>query len=227
MSETTTTVVNQPLSFNDVMGVFWNTLTKNYATFSGTASRREFWIFFFVSLVIEVLLIIIFPVLIIYYLATFCPTMAISARRVRDAGYDGKWGIVLYAISLITSLIGMVFLPFSLIGLGTAIALIVMCAQPSVNSDNKLNENPPHTQTATVAEKQAADNPTKSVKELYEIKTNGALSDEEYASMKARILIAENLQGSAVTKIKELKELCELGAITEDEFAELKSIVLR
>ena len=86
---------------------------RQYADFSGKASRKEFWMFFlFNSITIFVLYLIIgfanlrtynpdaitsdgvspLPVLLLllYVLATFIPNLAITVRRLHDAGESGK-----------------------------------------------------------------------------------------------------------------------------------------
>ena len=72
---------------------------KNYATFSGRARRKEYWMFFLFNMIImiaagvldNVLGIAIQslgygPIYIVYALAVFLPGLAVAVRRLHDVG---------------------------------------------------------------------------------------------------------------------------------------------
>jgi uncharacterized membrane protein YhaH (DUF805 family) len=93
------------------MNDYLNVVRNNYANFSGRARRREFWMFTLVNTIVLVVLAALMGVgfalsdtdlssisplvyvsiglLSIYGLATLVPTLAVSVRRLHDAGYSG------------------------------------------------------------------------------------------------------------------------------------------
>lgn len=71
---------------------------KEYATFKGRATRREYWMFFLVNMIIAVVMgfcIGFFrlpPVLVnIYQLVILIPSIALAARRLHDIDHSGWW----------------------------------------------------------------------------------------------------------------------------------------
>lgn len=79
---------------------------KKYATFTGRATRSEFWYFVLFNLIISIVLNLISESLAgLYQLAVLIPSLAISARRLHDIGKSG-W---MQLVSLIP-LIGLVWL---------------------------------------------------------------------------------------------------------------------
>jgi uncharacterized membrane protein YhaH (DUF805 family) len=79
---------------------------KNYAEFTGRASRKEYWMFFLFNLIISVGLTVVGGVLgsvtktnqgilsNIYSLAVLVPSIAVAIRRMHDTGRNGWWCIV-------------------------------------------------------------------------------------------------------------------------------------
>ena len=102
---------------------------RHYATFSGRASRSEYWWFHlalwlsFVVLIVPLIGILIYVVIV---LGSIIPSVAVSARRLHDSNKSG-WH----------QLLG--FVPI----LGP-VALIVLYALPSDRGDNQYG-SPPHT----------------------------------------------------------------------------------
>ena len=100
---------------------------RQYATFSGRASRPEYWWFqlaLWLSIIVAVFLAAIIPVIgiliyLVVFLGSIIPNVAVSARRLHDSNKSGWY-----------QLIGLV--PF--IG---GIALIVLFALPSHKGENK------------------------------------------------------------------------------------------
>jgi len=71
---------------------------KKYAVFNGRASRREYWMFFLISLGVSLALIFIESLLggkgylyNLYSLAVFLPSLAAAVRRMHDTNRSGWW----------------------------------------------------------------------------------------------------------------------------------------
>ena len=75
---------------------------RNYANFSGRTSRKEFWSFFLVQMLIGIALSIVDGGFLtggilywIYCLASMIPALAAQCRRLQDTGHSG-WLLLLY-----------------------------------------------------------------------------------------------------------------------------------
>ena len=102
------------------MNEYLNVIRNNYANFSGRARRREFWMFTLINgiviLVLEVpalllgfnfsdptsknvspVTFLLLGLIVIYVLAVLVPTVAVTVRRLHDAGFSG-W---LYLLSFV------------------------------------------------------------------------------------------------------------------------------
>lgn len=122
---------------------------KKYAVFSGRALRKEYWMFFFVNLIIGVALALI-EVLVrttpgiyivsvlsgLYSLAVLLPSLGVAIRRLHDTGHTGWW-----------LLIGLI----PIIG---GIVLLVLYVEDSQPGDNRYGPNPKA--AATLATEQAS-----------------------------------------------------------------------
>lgn len=63
-----------------------------YATFSGRATRTEYWTFAAFAALAFFLLLFTVPVLgLIFLLGTFLPGLALAVRRLHDSGRSGWW----------------------------------------------------------------------------------------------------------------------------------------
>ncbi|MDN3297873.1 DUF805 domain-containing protein [Streptomyces ficellus] len=89
---------------------------KKYATFSGRARRKEYWMFTLISTVIYAVLAVIDVSLIgsgviagIYGLAVLLPTLAVAVRRLHDTGRSGWW-LFISLVPLVGGIILLVFL---------------------------------------------------------------------------------------------------------------------
>ena len=133
------------------MNDYLNVIRNNYANFTGRARRREYWMFQLANAVVLLVLAalmavgglnlftgmdpsnppaisplgwLFFTAYMIYNLAVFVPSLAVTVRRLHDAGYSG-W---MYLI---------VFIP--LIG---GITLLVFTIMESKPESNKWGANP-------------------------------------------------------------------------------------
>jgi uncharacterized membrane protein YhaH (DUF805 family) len=110
---------------------------KKYAVFSGRATRKEYWYFLLVNILVSIALMVVdlllgtFDTTLsmglfggIYSLAVLIPSIAVSLRRLHDIDRSGWW-----------LLIGLI--PF----IGT-IVLLVFMAQDSRPSENRYGSNP-------------------------------------------------------------------------------------
>src|SRR6218665_3904158 len=68
-----------------------NSCLGQYATFSGRASRSEFWWFF----LFQILAMLAAALLTVVYWALFLPGLAVGARRLHDIGRSGWWQLLL------------------------------------------------------------------------------------------------------------------------------------
>ena len=78
---------------------------KKYATFSGRARRKEFWMFYLVQVLVVGALAVAFAITesaavewiqLIYILATLIPTIAVTVRRLHDTGSSGAWYFITF-----------------------------------------------------------------------------------------------------------------------------------
>ena len=97
---------------------FW----RNYTNFTGCTTRRGYWIAYLINFVISFALGYLFGngdlafIASLYSLAALIPGLAISIRRLRDAGY--RWTSLLWS-----------FLPI----VGTIIVLVRLCKPTNPN----------------------------------------------------------------------------------------------
>ena len=95
---------------------------KNYATFSGRARRKEYWIFFLISALISIVLTLL-DILLgtysveyeaglfsgLYSLLILIPSIAVVVRRLHDTDRSGWW-ILISLIPLIGVIVLFVFI---------------------------------------------------------------------------------------------------------------------
>lgn len=120
----------------------WTSFTENvlhhYADFSGRVRRREYWLFALINGVISVVIGFAEVLLsgvsmddfgtglvsVVYGLATFLPSLALTVRRLHDMGKSGQWVLIM-------------LLPF--VGF---IVLLVLLTTDSESRLNKWGPNP-------------------------------------------------------------------------------------
>ncbi len=126
------------------------TCFKKYTTFSGRASRSEFWYFYlfnyglYVILIISALKIsfIFFWFFVGFLLATLIPFIAVTARRLHDINKSGWFQILPLPFSFVDRLLersaqeGLSII-FALITLGLYIYLIVLYCTEGEKKKNK------------------------------------------------------------------------------------------
>jgi uncharacterized membrane protein YhaH (DUF805 family) len=69
------------------------TVFKKYATFTGVATRPEYWWFFLFNVIVGIILSItrVFALQIVWDLATLVPGIAVAVRRFHDTGRSAWW----------------------------------------------------------------------------------------------------------------------------------------
>jgi len=82
------------------------TCFNKYATFSGRASRSEFWFFVLFSILLSLVTLVIDTMLLGYYaydfspintiaaIITFLPNLAVACRRLHDVNRSGWWQLL-------------------------------------------------------------------------------------------------------------------------------------
>lgn len=86
------------------------TCFSKYATFSGRASRSEFWFFFLFGVLGVIIAMIIDsmilgysaeedgPIYLIFNILILIPSLAVGARRLHDIGRSGWWQLIYFTI---------------------------------------------------------------------------------------------------------------------------------
>ena len=102
---------------------------SNYVTFSGRASRSEYWYWCLFLLVGGLSALIADgviledmetqPINLIFTVATFLPGLAVSVRRLHDVNRSGWWLLI------------------ALTGIGIIFPLLYWAVQPSIEEENK------------------------------------------------------------------------------------------
>lgn len=129
-AETSTAAVTSNAGYHDGMGlwdIFKLSLTKNYANFSGRATRREYWMFqlagilfgFLFGLTLGILsgvlsltdeslaFVALLPTY-VYPLAILIPSLGLFVRRLHDTGRSG-WMILLSLIPFVGPIVLFIF----------------------------------------------------------------------------------------------------------------------
>lgn len=75
------------VSFGEAFKRFW----KNYANFSGRATRSEYWWWFLANFLITSAAALIPFLNIVWGLVTLVPSFALAFRRMHDVGRSGAW----------------------------------------------------------------------------------------------------------------------------------------
>jgi len=87
---------------------------KKYAVFSGRSRRQEYWMFFLFNLIFSITSSFLDSILgtivvsLVYALALFIPTLAVTVRRLHDTGRSGWW-LFLILVPVIGILVLLIF----------------------------------------------------------------------------------------------------------------------
>lgn len=141
-------------------------LTTKFATFSGRARRREYWLFCLFMVIVSVaiqalswavkssavLTIVVSIISIVWSLYTFIPTIAIAVRRLHDTNHSGWWypfgAIMSIAFAILLTLAiasapnNTAYLVASLVCLAVCIAYVVLFFLPGTKGENNYGPDP-------------------------------------------------------------------------------------
>lgn len=103
------------------MDWYLDVLKNKYATFSGRARRKEYWMFLLINLVVSVALALIDSLIgsvsesgmgllsSVYSIGVLIPLLALSVRRLHDIGRTGWW-VLISIIPVIGAVVLLVFM---------------------------------------------------------------------------------------------------------------------
>ena len=103
------------------MNWYLDVLKNKYATFSGRARRKEYWMFLLINLVVSVALALIDSLIgsvsesgmgllsSVYSIGVLIPSLALSVRRLHDIGRTGWW-VLISIIPVIGAVVLLVFM---------------------------------------------------------------------------------------------------------------------
>jgi len=86
-----------------------------YATFSGRATREDYWMFTLIYFLIYVALLVVAAafqttlLLTLFSIFIFIPSIAVTTRRLHDTGRTGWWQLI-YIVPLIGLIVMLIFL---------------------------------------------------------------------------------------------------------------------
>jgi len=112
---------------------------SNYANFRGTASRPEYWywyLFTFLAGLISSSIELVVPFVSIsslFSIATLIPSLAVSVRRLRDAGYSWTW--------LLSMVPGFVIFIVGIVGIALAAMSSGLLSDPSVLNNQEFMQS--------------------------------------------------------------------------------------
>ncbi|MCQ2203503.1 MAG: DUF805 domain-containing protein [Bacteroidales bacterium] len=78
----------------EYISIFKDTLLNKYVQFAGVASRKEFWTFFVITMIIGLITGVLGTIGSIINLLLFLPSLGVSIRRLRDAGFSPWWILI-------------------------------------------------------------------------------------------------------------------------------------
>ncbi len=158
---------------------------KKYAVIEGRASRKEYWLFLLINLVVWMILPVSNPIGIVYLVAIWLPMMAVTVRRLHDSNHRGRWVLL-----NLVPFVGLIVL-YWLIIKGTdgdndygpdPLTVTALDAGPRPSVILKPSTEAPATKV--VQQGSMADE----LKKLSELKDSGILTEAEFEEQKAKLL---------------------------------------
>jgi uncharacterized membrane protein YhaH (DUF805 family) len=151
---------------------------SNYATFSGRASRSEFWFFNLFHFIIVCVACALIPVgialLVFSALANLLPSLSVTVRRLHDTDHSGWW----YWILLVPIL-------------GPILLLVWFCTKGSEGA-NDFGGNPLGDSQLLYPRASPPPNPPRDIAEelskLAKLRDDGTISDEEFQRLKTKLI---------------------------------------
>ncbi len=121
---------------------------KKYTDFVGCSSRAEFWSFWLVNMLIQIILGVIYDgeskIITVYLILVLLPTLSAIVRRLHDINESGEALLGLFAVQIVFGLTfynnprnALVILVSSFIVIGTNVWFMYCLAKPSVVDGNK------------------------------------------------------------------------------------------
>lgn len=128
-------------------------LTKKYFSFSGRASRSEFWFFYLFILIgyiicftlIMAVSLKLFWLMVVFMLGIMIPALAVTARRLHDINKSGWFQLLPYPAGILERIFassseGLEIL-FITIGLGLYIYLFILYCTDGDKKNNRFGKN--------------------------------------------------------------------------------------
>lgn len=159
---------------------------RQYAVFSGRATRSQYWLFSLVLFVLLIVTLMIDQVLGdttpeepagvitgLVYLAHLLPSIAVGVRRLHDTDRSGWW-----LLALLVPLIGQ-------------LAVLIFMCQPSTPGRNRFDatpENEPHERFSGAGPAKASAQSLEQLEKIALLRSSGAIDEDEFQQLKANVL---------------------------------------
>lgn len=94
---------------------YYTDVLKKYAVFDGRATRKEYWMFALINMLISIAISIVAGIIkfealkTLYGLAVFLPGLAVTARRLHDTNRSAWW-MLLFFVPIVGWVVLIVFL---------------------------------------------------------------------------------------------------------------------
>lgn len=160
------------------------TCFDKYATFSGRASRSEFWWFYlfvtvfgWITILVDSFVVVndIGVMNLIFELAVIIPTLAVGARRYHDINKSGWWQLAVFTIILLP-------------------VVIYWYAKKGDANKNRYDTDEGFSTAGeaigaeTLAHTETTSDNLSTLEKLYEMKEKGAITEQEYQMKKEELL---------------------------------------